>query len=384
MKKILVHSNGPMVTSGYGVQCKLLMLQLRRLGYDVACSAFAGLTGSPITWQEFPIFPAGVQKFSPDVICEHAQNFGADLVLTLMDQYKLASIAARLRSAPFQVACWMPIDCTPLSKLDVAFLRASEAVPIAMSRFGVRQLEDAGFTPSYVPHAVDCSVFRPLEEREQFRQEIGVAGKFTVGIAAANTDALRKAWPEQFRAFAKFHARHQDTLLMVHSLVDSGAGLDLAQLADDMGILESTMFIDQYAVKGGLLTAEMMSDWYGALDVLSLCTYGEGFGVPLIEAQATGTPVIATDASAATELVGAGWKVPAQEFWNPVHRSFWARPDVPAIVATLEKAYRARSGPAAATRRANARTFAENYDTQHVADTYWAPILEKLEAAEDA
>ena len=29
-----------------------------------------------------------------------------------------------------------------------------------------------------------------------------------------------------------------------------------------------------------------MADWYGCLDVLSSCSYGEGFGIPLIEAQA--------------------------------------------------------------------------------------------------
>ena len=40
--KILLHSNGPNVPTGYGVQCKQLARHLRDDGHDVAISVYYG------------------------------------------------------------------------------------------------------------------------------------------------------------------------------------------------------------------------------------------------------------------------------------------------------------------------------------------------------
>lgn len=378
--RIMIHSNGPMMYSGYGVQTKMLMLGLRDQGHEVACSAFAGLSGSSIMWDGFQIFPAGVLDFSPDVVTEHALNFKADVLITLMDTWKLNPVARRLGDVPFHVVPWMPIDCCPLSKLESQVLAAMPGCsPVAMSRFGQRQLKNAGFESTYIPHMVDTSVFKPLGNREEFRKEIGVEGKFVIGIAAANQDAVRKAWPEQFAAFAKFNLKHPDSILMVHTIVDHPRGHQLATMASDMGILDSVLFTDQYAQIAGLFSPAMMSDWYNALDVLSLCSYAEGFGIPLIEAQAAGTPVITTNFSATTEVGGpAAILVKDTAFWNHVHRANWVRPDIDSIARAYQQAYTERNKPAGEKRRNDARFHAGRYDKDTVMDHYWKPFLDAL------
>ena len=85
-----------------------------------------------------------------------------------------------------------------------------------------------------------------------------------------------------------------------------------------------------------------MAAWYNGLDVLSLCSYGEGFGLPLIEAQACGIPVVTTDASAMSELCGAGWLVSGTPFWTDGHQSWWVRPDAADITNAYEMAWQAR------------------------------------------
>jgi glycosyltransferase involved in cell wall biosynthesis len=44
--------------------------------------------------------------------------------------------------------------------------------------------------------------------------------------------------------------------------------------------------------------------YYNAADLLVYTAYYEGFGMPLLEAMASGTPVVASDAAAIPEIVG--------------------------------------------------------------------------------
>ena len=61
-------------------------------------------------------------------------------------------------------------------------------------------------------------------------------------------------------------------------------------LAARLGIGKWVTYPDQYAYDTNLITREQLAAWYRGLDVLSICSYGEGFGLPLIEAQAAGIP----------------------------------------------------------------------------------------------
>lgn len=378
--KILIHSNAPFVPSGYGSQVRLLLPKLAEMGHEAVVSAFYGVSGSPINWKDWLILPAGQNNYGVDTIIPHAETYGADLILTLMDFWQLARVAPALNGR--RLAAWLPTDCTPLGRPDRQVLAAAGAVPIAMSSFGLESCRNAGFDKAmYAPHAVDTSVFIPPADRRELRESLNLpTDAFIIGINAANRDGLRKGFPEQFNAFARFNRKHPDSKLMVHSVAQSVSGLDLTQLAEDMGISDDIIISEPYAQITGIMEPLVIADWYGCLDVLSSCSYGEGFGIPIIEAQACGTPVVATDCSAMTELAGPhGWLVGGQSFWNPTHRAWWIRPDVDRIVRSYEKAY-AEWGTAKALKRSErCREFALSYDVDTVAAEYWAPLLKTLE-----
>ena len=114
----------------------------------------------------------------------------------------------------------------------------------------------------------------------------------------------------------------------------------------------------------------------GAADVLLNPSYGEGFGLPIAEAQACGTPVIVGDNSAQAELRGAGWTAECQPYWSPEDMAWWHAPRIKSVTAALEKAYQHRGD---VKLRARAREFALRYDADLVAATYWKPALEMLE-----
>jgi glycosyltransferase involved in cell wall biosynthesis len=376
--RILIHSNAPWAPTGYGLQTRLLMEQLRQDGHTVAVSAFAGLHGADVRWHGHLIMPAAQMDFGIDVLVPHMNRFGADLTITLMDTWKMERLGEVLRG--YNMAAWMPIDCAPVGRRDMGALSSTGMVPIAMSRHGQShlavELGGTGDVP-YAPHAVDIDAYAPMVDRVAYREELGVADDFVVGICAANKDNMRKGWPEQFRGFANFHARHPHSVLLVHSTARNLAGLDLYELAADMGISSAVRFTENYVVDSGLMGTDMMRRWYSALDVLSLCSYAEGFGVPLIESQACGTPVVTADSSAMTELVGPGWLVGADEFWNPLHRAWWRRPRIAEITKAYGAAYR-ETAPAMQSRRERAREFALGYATTTVFDGYWRPILKEM------
>jgi len=373
--RIILHSNldAPWSITGYGQQTALLAPRLRDAGHEVAISAFWGLAGGSLTWDDIPVYPSGNDLYGNDVLAGHVRYFGADLVITLIDMWVLSPDV--LSSLP--VACWMPVDTRPLGKANQTVLTAAASVvPVAMSAFGRDRLAEAGFRPCYVPHGIDTSLFTPPPDRDACREALGVTGKFVIGINAANKDTFRKGYAEQFAAFARFHARHPDTALAVHALTAASGALDLRALADHLGILDAVFLAPQYEYMTGLITPAQMASWYGALDLYSGCSYGEGFGLPLAEAQSCGVPVVVTDASSMTELCGAGWKVGGERLWYPLQQAWWVKPSIDAIARTYERAYTDRKVLVA--KAAKAREFALDYDADVVFAKHWLPVLDEL------
>ena len=148
-------------------------------------------------------------------------------------------------------------------------------------------------------------------------------------------------------------------------------------MATRLGITDAVAYPDGYSYDLGLITEQQMVNWYSGIDVLTACSYGEGFGLPLIEAQACGVPVITTDGSTMSELCGAGLLVSGTPFWSDGHAAWWKRPDVDDIVQAYESAYTAWQDNTLPKQQA--REFALQYDADRVLEQYWVPVLADLE-----
>lgn len=374
--KIIWHSNAPWNSSGYGVQTALFVPRIASLGHEVIISAPYSFGGSVLGWEGFKVLPCVRDAAGNDVITRNYEFYEADLMITLCDVFGLLKSAKDLSG--LNVAHWFPVDTNPLGEGDVTVLREGGGVPIAMSRFGERILRYDGANPMYAPHAVDTEVFSP-GSKELFRETVANAGEgtFVIGICAMNRDPNRKGFSEQFLAFSRFHARHPDSLLAVHS-VPVGSHLNLYSLAARLGIGKWVSFPDAYPYDTGMITREQLATWYRGLDVLSMCSYGEGFGLPLIEAQSCGIPVVTTDGSAMSELCGTGWLVRGAPFWATGHGAWWVRPDADDIELAYEAAWQARE--AGVMPNKEARDFALLYDVDRVFTEFWKPILGEFES----
>jgi FkbM family methyltransferase len=383
--KMLWHSNDPQSDTGYGVETALFAPRIRDAGWDIVLSCMGGGYG-PHEWEGITCLPPGMTPFSTDILASHAvHHFGRDpgLVLVHYDAWAIGPEAV----AGLACAAWSPVHSHGMSRGDKLFYRLSGAYPISYSLHGVRMMQAAGLEPAYVPHGVDTSLFRPQspEERQAARERFGISPEtFVVGMVAANkgTDPPRKAWGEVMAAFAAFHDRHPDSLLFAHTLAATpdGYGLDLRPLIRHYGLGDAVLFSDDYGQVANFYTQGYVSRITGLADVFLNPSYGEGFGLGPVQAQACGVPVIVGDNSAQTELCGSGWLVDCQPYWHPRDEANWYVPFIASIEKALEKAYRVSRQPAQRDKLARrARAFAEGYDADLVMNTYWKPALEMLE-----
>jgi glycosyltransferase involved in cell wall biosynthesis len=155
-------------------------------------------------------------------------------------------------------------------------------------------------------------------------------------------------------------------------------GMNIANMCTAMGIPANRVgYVHQDKFWLNEYSASHLSCLYSCMDVLANPALGEGFGVPIIEAQACGTPVSVTDWTSMPELVGSGWAVQGEPFYRPPSAAWWSNPYIGGLVEALGMA---RDKKDDAEFRAQARNFALQYDADLVTQEYWKPTLEALEA----
>lgn len=380
MSRILWLGNPPWSPSGYGEQAALFLPRFQEQGHEVAMLCNFGLQGSETHWKGIVCYPSdGLWgNLNLPTFVDHWQ---AEQVIALCDAWVLSP---NEWPAGLEAAVWAPVDHYPMPPQVLGALTSERVRPIAMSRFGLEQMETFELDPLYVPHGVDTSVFRPMPElKDEIRDELGIPRDvFLAGMVAANKghpQVPRKAFPQAFLAFSRFAKRHDDAWLYVHAEAAAhgtgGGGIALDRVAELTGCPIGRVRFPHASAWHLGIPRQALAYTYAAFDVLLSPSMGEGFCVPLIEAQATGVPVIASDHSAMTELTEAGWLVGGDPWLDVPQDSYFLNPSIAGIDAALEAAYEARDD---GELRARARAFALGYDADRVAEDYWRPALAEL------
>jgi len=152
--------------------------------------------------------------------------------------------------------------------------------------------------------------------------------------------------------------------------------IDLLSVMASLGIENNCVFPPLYDYELGILPDDYMIRLFQTSDVHMQCTLAEGFGIPAIEAQACGTPVIGTRCSAITELVPAeaGWLVNGEPYWNINQRSWWTWPSADQIEQRLIRAH-----SSASSMRKGARKNALNYDQKLIGKEIWPEVMKEIE-----
>jgi len=340
---------------------------------------------------------SGESPFAEDVAVKHYVDWKADMLITLKEPWVFQHIHRyAVNFCPFAIIDHSPVSPSITSRLHTAFKI------IIVSRFAQRELKQAGIeNVHYIPHGVRTDLYRPLEDHKADckRMFFFEPDEFVVGIVAMNRS--RKMIPHMLRGYKRFLELNPDVRshLMLWTDVTpasaevyegavglgvSDVGVNLLPEIMQLGLGEAVRWPDRNLIREGIpewAGPDYKGGWdmvklYNSFSVLLLCSGGEGFGLPLLEAQACGVPVVTTDYAAGPELVGAGLTVPARDYVivnTPGVRR--AVPDIDKMAEALTKIMNA--DPAKLARKA--RRFAERFDWERIISHFWKPFLEECE-----
>lgn len=382
---VSVASNSPGLPTGYSVQVSMLVERMKRHGLHVGVMSNFGTEGyigkHRTKHGDIPVYPKGFKPYSDDVMNlwhEHHRRGHEDLphfMMTLYDVWVYNDLETDI-----PIYSWVPLDHVTMPPLVKKFLQKENVTPIAMAPHGQRQLASAGFEADYIPHAVDTKVFKPtkLFRGVPTREFMGISkDKFLVTAVLANkanSIVHRKGFSELFLSFGIFHKDHPDSHLYIHAdVLPAVGGFHLGTLMKSCGVPETAVtFANRDELRTGYSDEEMAAI-YTASDVVWMATYGEGFGVPIIESAACGVRSIASDWAATADLMTPdSFPVVGQPFWDEPQKAFFQIPVLASLVEALDKAYNADRGTSTV-----AREFAMQFDVEKVWEGYWMPFLRK-------
>lgn len=195
---------------------------------------------------------------------------------------------------------YFPIDSSGpdsriLSAESRAVLQGFDRVVVA-SEWAAGIVRASGIACEWIPHGLDLHTFRVVDEQERaYRRDVeGVAGRVVVG--SVMTNQARKDFPALFHAISLLRYAVPGLLLWLHTDTDINYW-NVHALAADYGIADIIKL-----TYTGEFNDRRMAAFYSVCDVTALISGGEGFGYPICESLACGTPCITQSWAAGAEL----------------------------------------------------------------------------------
>lgn len=378
MTRFLWESNAPWAGTGYGQQTKHLLRALKLMGHDPQCFAFYGLHGGKIEYDGYDVWPnSDYNTWGNDVINLHIERSKAEAIITLMDLFVLDHDIWAKKSVPW--AAWTPIDSIGIGEATRKMLEICE-YPIAMSNFGAEQMRQIDVEPrATIWHAVDCSVYKPMDKYE-CRQLLDLdEDAYVIGMVMANKGD-RKQYPLQLTAIKQWMDANPDRKIQVYIHCEPTAlmgGWDMRELVKVIGLSGKVYATNQYDASVVPAPAQFVAQIFNASDVVMNVSAGEGFGIPIVEAQACGVPVLTGDYTSMPEITNYGYTVEAASQGMGSHFGWQFLPSIEDMVYRLECVYRMANKTASQAAVAWAQA---NFDIPVIA-AQWSAVLDFITLA---
>jgi len=310
--KIAILSDSPTIPTGYRNQATQLAKYLHKKGHTVSYFANAYM-GSNIEHlkleggEEFPykIYGHSMQdQYFANTISSHLKKINADRFIILLDTFMLFPWFLNVDTSPAKPFFWFPSDGGGGLPKGCENILKKINQPVAMSKFGQKQVKDYhNLDVAHIPHGVNKDEFHRVsdKERDKWRANWGLTGKFVIGVVARNQP--RKNLDRTIKSMRLIADKIPNAVLFLHLDPNDPAQqmFNIPNLVQKYNLENRVVYTGMNAFHG--FPQNRMNELYNVMDCFLLTTSGEGFGVPIIEAMACEVPVVATDYTTTQELV---------------------------------------------------------------------------------
>lgn len=330
--RLLVVCRYPEVKKGYGITLNAIyQTGILQQYYEVHQLAWH-YHGPETVWQQVQIYPDDPQKTQhPWRLRDLLYRLRPDNVLLHADAHFFLPYTQELMAWQGPVTGWFTVDYErsqnprPMRPL---LQRCNHLLGLA--DFGLQQLQkDARESWGKVPLGVDTRQFYPVNaaRKQALRQVLGWPEGQFVFLCVAN-HFWRKGLEYTIAAFAAL--RRQAPALFARSLLylHCESSPDLIEYIQAEDLEGRVMISPQYDPFKQPWATERLAQLYQAADAFVLTSLGEGFGMPLLEAQAVGLPIIVSDNSVTREVAPAAAlyiRCPAVVMGKNADRTVWLR-----------------------------------------------------------
>lgn len=346
--KILVYTDYYKKKSGYAAEFRNILPHFRSAGHEVAHVAL-GYHGFPLE-EGIRTYPARVvdvdSYWAPQVLQYAVDDFKPDIVFTIQDYFVLPKISFELaHPGKYKWVHWGLADGDPLDFTAIESCRWVHQ-HIFHTKFARDVVKDSipEIDGPVINPSVDTNIFKKLDKKALRKQYKLDNHKTIINVARPQ---LRKALPTLLEGFKKALEEIPNAVLIL-AVAASNKPLD-PTTGDDLANHDMERFIPKLGLSDYVLMPkskdekpiedDVLNIQYNLADINILTSWGEGFGLPLIEAGAVGIPSVGVDCSAMTEVIdnrGLLVKPRAYTYTTQGVRQYLAHPsDIASAIVTM-------------------------------------------------
>lgn len=298
--KVLGISDGCNLYTGFGTQTFLVLRGLQAKGIEVEQLGW---------WVKDEIVHRGIkicglgEYGDLDRVIYHCNRFKPDIIFGLGDLHMIEYMFKAPEEIKKRWIHWLPIDAEPYPHM---MHDALAAVPnlVLMADFAKKM--SSKFLPNayMIPHGLDPNTFKPLPDRVNLRKKNKVDDSFVVILVAKNQ--WRKYLDLAVESFARFSRGKDDVKFIMHTQIMALPKLrgwyipHLVKMNTDAFDPELPRKLQ---VSSAQIHERLLNAVYNVADAYFLTSAGEGFGIPTVEAQMAGLPIIVPDFTTGREFV---------------------------------------------------------------------------------
>lgn len=337
----------PWANSGMAIQSRMVVSHLLECGYNVYYLAWhSGTAGTKTKYaiannKAIDVFFLGQNSFgAPGLIRLLLQNINPDIIVSFGDLHMIQGLFALEAQLKNKWVHWWTVDDATPSK-DILEMAQKLSSVIAITEFGAGVIQE--YLARSVPvigHAYQLPL--GLGNKAEAKQKLGIT-KDTVVYGCIARNFWRKNLHSLLNAFAHVNnilctGKEFNARLLIHTDTANPGfeGCNIPAKVKQLGLSGKVLLSDNS------LDNDNMATIIDAMDYHVLPSYGEGFGVPVIETMARGVPNIVPKHTTLPELVAdSGFVIPLELSGNvhPATGREYFGPDCFELANTILETY---------------------------------------------